>query len=136
MSNIIEFPDETEDFPNHVTLSRELYAIARSAAPDVMEEMGLDWDTALQHMMTIGFTIYMQSHCERLRKRIDVFNRDGEVREAIKKLTDETPIGEVDLDLIFYAAKNGHADAAIIMEDYKRFGRSMNRTIGKREGEQ
>ncbi len=51
--------------------------------------------------------------------------REPIVQEAIRKLKLEEPISTEEIDAIWFAAQEGHLEAKIVMEDFKRFGRSI-----------
>jgi hypothetical protein len=69
-----------------------------------------------------------------IKSPADLVNRAEEIQAAIQKLTDEAPFTTHELDVIFHAAQAGHTDAAIVMSDFKRFSRSMNRKRPAGEG--
>jgi hypothetical protein len=47
---------------------------------------------------------------------------------AIRKLKSGAAVSNEELEVISHAARTGHLEARIVVEDFKRFGRSMDRS--------
>lgn len=84
----------------------------------------------LAHALAVGLHLLMKTEVKESNARAEAMKRaltvrEETVHEAIRKLKCEEPISKDELDLIWFAAREGHLGAQIIMEDFKRFGRSI-----------
>ncbi|MES2920080.1 MAG: hypothetical protein V4819_00940 [Verrucomicrobiota bacterium] len=99
--------------------SLEAVALERGL-PSLMKYHGMTRNEVLAFALAAGFSLLLKKH-------IDVLEREQSVREAIRKLKSEEPVSNDELEVVIIAARDGHLGAQIVMEDFKRFGRSMNK---------
>lgn len=111
-----EEPKKTVSFQVDADAERIIENVARI----VMDLRKMDRDEAMAYAFLVG-VLTVQNEAKKAEAREPI------VRAAIQKLKDETPVTDEELDAIFYAAKAGDVEAAIIMSDFKRFGRSVDK---------
>ena len=81
----------------------------------------LDRDTTIAHCLLVGALKAMADITAQHERQIAA-------AEGIKKLKAEIQTTHDELDAIFAEAKAGNLAAAICVADFKRFGRSMEKT--------
>ena len=104
---IIQLDHEDAD-----ALERPLELIGRN--------LGLDRDATIARCLLVGALKAMADITAQHERQIAA-------AEGIKKLKAEIQTTNAELDAIFYEAKAGNLECAIVMEDFKRFGRSMEK---------
>lgn len=82
-----------------------------------MKHFDLNRNETLAHLLTAGLVL--------VRRQVAVTKRETQVMEAIRKLKSGEHVSNDELELISIAARNGHLAAKIIVDDFKRFGRSI-----------
>jgi hypothetical protein len=115
--------------PANITLTPETLAVFRSGVPLIMEQTGRTWEQAIEHMALAGFIAFHKQIAEELQKQSGSQSaiEDEAVEAAIAKLKSEFDTSVPELGLILRAAASGHPGAQIILSDFKRFGRSLNK---------
>jgi len=103
-----------------INLDHETAAALERPLEIIGRNLGLDSDDTLAHILAIGALKTMADITERHERQILAAT-------AIPKLKAEENVSIEELDAIFAEAKAGNLECAIVMEDFKRFGRSMEK---------
>ncbi len=94
-------------------------AIERSL-PSLMKHFDLNRNETLAHALTAGFTMALESLGNTLE-------REPQIRDAIRKLKSGKHVSNDELEIVLIAAKNGHLAAQIILNDFERFDRAIDK---------
>ncbi len=86
----------------------------------IEHHLKLDPNSTLSHLL-LGAAVAAMADIARLNER------KATAAAGIRKLKAEEEVSTAELDAVFYEAKGGNLEAAIVVEDFKRFGRSMER---------
>ena len=80
--------------------------------------------TLLIGMITVTNSITRQidRKTSEMERRIREIEHQTNALKGIRKLKAEEPVSTAELDAVFYEAKNGNLEAAIVVEDIRRFG--------------
>jgi hypothetical protein len=88
--------------------------------PSLMKHFDMNRNETLAHALTAGMNLLLESN-------IKTLEREPQVKETIRKLKSGENVTNDELEIILIAAKSGHLAARIIVEDFKRFGRSIDK---------
>lgn len=102
-----------------IMLKESAVAVIERGLPSIMKHFDMNRNEALAYALTLGGCMLLKSVNETLE-------HDLEVRDAIHKVKNRT-VSSDELEKIVAAARNGHLAARILLEDIKRFGRSIDK---------
>jgi hypothetical protein len=111
-----EEPTETEILLQ-IMLRESIAEAVEIALPGLMKHFELNRNETLAHILTAGLVI--------VRRQVAVTKRESQVMATIGKLKSGEHVSSDELELVSIAASNGHLAAKIIVDDFKRFGRSI-----------
>jgi hypothetical protein len=103
-----------------ITLNESLAATIERYLPSLMNRFEMNRDEALAQVLATGIIVLQESENETLK-------REPQVRDAIRKLKSGKHVSNDELEIVLIAAKNGHLDAQIILSDFERFDRAIDK---------
>jgi hypothetical protein len=94
----------------------------------LLDDEHLTTNDVFAHALVLGICQLQDALGVKMSTKLAILSlKEDDVQEAIRKLKCEELVTLDEVDMIFYAAQNGHLEARIIMGDFKRFGRSIDR---------
>lgn len=117
--------------PPKLTIPEDLRSILCQSIPPIIEETGETAEVAMCRMLAVGLSECLRTHIELNNQRIELLRRHVEIEAAVSKMKKGLWVTNDEIDLILQAAKAGFAEAAFLVADVTRFGRSMKRKEGK-----